>query len=231
MPDVECRLEDVPEMGYTQNDKPFPRGEIVVRTKTVAAGYYKDIKTTQESFQNGWFRTGDIGQKESDGSVRIIDRKKFVRTIFHFFFTMKLLPLFLNKNQIFKLSQGEFISPAKIEGVCQKSKFVDQIFVTGNSFQSSIVSIVVVNSGIMKEWVKERKKDKVIDLENYDPIQDPELKGDILAEFVALSIKSGLANYEVIRNTYLLKEPFTVENGLLTSKFTFFSFLSSFFCL
>lgn len=222
MPDVECRLEDIPEMGYTQNDKPFPRGEIVVRTKTLASGYYKDPEATQESFQDGWFKTGDIGQRESDGSVRIIDRKKFVFYLFFYIYSNK------KTNKIFKLSQGEFVSPSKIESILQKSKFVDQVFVTGNSLKNCIVAVVVINSSIIDLWIKERRKD-LIEKENYNPCLDALLKKDILADFTALSVKAGLASYEHVRNIYLHKELFTIENSLLTSKSLFFFIAITFF--
>jgi long-subunit acyl-CoA synthetase (AMP-forming) len=109
-PNVEVKLLDVPDMGYTTEDKPWPRGEIVVRTPQMIDGYYKDEEATKANFEDGWFRTGDIGEMY-EGRLRIIDRKK----------------------NLFKLVQGVFVAPSNIENILLKCPFVDQIFVYGGS--------------------------------------------------------------------------------------------------
>ncbi len=86
--DVDVLLRDVPEMGYTSKDSPNPRGEILIKSPHLVEGYYKNPKATEESFSNGYFCTGDIGERLPDGRIRIIDRKK----------------------NILKLAQGEFVA-------------------------------------------------------------------------------------------------------------------------
>jgi long-chain acyl-CoA synthetase len=81
-------LIDCPEMNYTINDKPYPRGEILVKTPTMIGGYFKNEKATNEQFVDGWFRTGDIGEQRAGSKIVVIDRKK----------------------NIFKLAQGEFVA-------------------------------------------------------------------------------------------------------------------------
>ena len=88
---VAVKLVDVPELGYFTTDKP-PRGEICVKTDTMIEGYFKNAEKTQESFVDGYFRTGDIGVQKGPNMVEIIDRIK----------------------NVFKLAQGEFVAPAKI---------------------------------------------------------------------------------------------------------------------
>jgi long-chain acyl-CoA synthetase len=63
-------------MGYTANDLPRPRGELLIRGNTVFKGYYKDEKKTTEAFDGDWFRTGDIAEIDAAGRVYIIDRVK-----------------------------------------------------------------------------------------------------------------------------------------------------------
>lgn len=79
---VEVKLVDVAEAGYYANHKPS-QGEIWLRGPSISKGYYNREKETEEAFTNdGWFKTGDIGQWEPSGTIKIIDRKKnLVKTL------------------------------------------------------------------------------------------------------------------------------------------------------
>jgi len=100
---VKWRLMDVPEMQYLSTDKPYPRGELCMKGGTVFNGYYKRPDKTAEAFdEQGWFKTGDVAMVYPNGSVRIIDRSK----------------------NIFKLSQGEYIAPEKLENIFGLSPLV-----------------------------------------------------------------------------------------------------------
>lgn len=102
MPCMSIRLRDIPEMGYLSTNE-LPRGEICFRGANVFRGYYKSPDKTAEAFdEEGWLKSGDVGEVREDGSIRIIDRAK----------------------NLFKLSQGEYIAPEKLEGVYSQSAFV-----------------------------------------------------------------------------------------------------------
>ncbi|KAG2997690.1 hypothetical protein PC118_g1713 [Phytophthora cactorum] len=112
---AEICLEDVPYKHYSTRDTPCTRGEILTRSGHVFKGYYKQPELTNEVLDAaGWFHTGDIGQWNPDGTLMVIDRKK----------------------NICKLSQGEYVSPERVEGVYGQSPFVAQVFVLGDSFQN-----------------------------------------------------------------------------------------------
>jgi long-subunit acyl-CoA synthetase (AMP-forming) len=119
-PDVDVKLIDVPELGYLTTDKP-PRGEICVKTKHMITGYFKNPDKTAESFVDGYFRTGDIGVRVNPVRVEIIDRIK----------------------NVFKLSQGEFVAPARIEAALEKSALLDQICVSAEPGHEFVVAVVV----------------------------------------------------------------------------------------
>ncbi|XP_044500079.1 long chain acyl-CoA synthetase 6, peroxisomal-like isoform X1 [Mangifera indica] len=194
-PACEIKLVDVPEMNYTSDDQPYPRGEICVRGPIVFKGYYKDEAQTKEVIdEGGWLHTGDIGLWLPGGRLKIIDRKK----------------------NIFKLAQGEYIAPEKIENVYAKCKFVAQCFVYGDSLNSSLVAIVSVDQDVLKAWAASEGI-KYKDLGQL--CNDPRTKAAVLADMDAIGREAQLRGFEFVKAVTLVHEPFTLENGLVTPTF------------
>jgi long-chain acyl-CoA synthetase len=108
---VKFRTRDIPEMDYYSTDK-LPRGELQMYGPSIFKGYFMNPEKTKEAFdEDGWFCTGDVVVVTDQGSVKIIDRAK----------------------NIFKLSQGEYIAPEKLENVYVQSGLIAQNFVYGDS--------------------------------------------------------------------------------------------------
>uniref|UniRef100_A0A665T7I1 Long-chain-fatty-acid--CoA ligase n=1 Tax=Echeneis naucrates TaxID=173247 RepID=A0A665T7I1_ECHNA len=126
------KLVDVAEMNYLAANG---EGEVCVKGPNVFQGYLKDPEKTAEAIdKDGWLHTGDIGKWLPNGSLKIIDRKK----------------------HIFKLAQGEYIAPEKIEIVYNCSDPVAQIFVHGDSLQACLVGIVVADPDFLPIWAKKK---------------------------------------------------------------------------
>uniref|UniRef100_A0A3Q4GMH9 long-chain-fatty-acid--CoA ligase n=1 Tax=Neolamprologus brichardi TaxID=32507 RepID=A0A3Q4GMH9_NEOBR len=111
----EIKLKDWVEGGYRSTDKPYPRGEILIGGPNVTMGYYKKDAKNQEDFfvdENGqrWFSTGDIGEFQEDGCLKIIDRKK----------------------DLVKLQAGEYVSLGKVEAMLKNCPLIDNIFALYN---------------------------------------------------------------------------------------------------
>ncbi|XP_069628899.1 long-chain-fatty-acid--CoA ligase 6 isoform X5 [Haliaeetus albicilla] len=182
------RLKDVEELNYFASKG---EGEICVKGPNVFKGYLKDEeKTTEALDQEGWLHTGDIGKWLPNGTLKIIDRKK----------------------HIFKLAQGEYIAPEKIENIYIRSDPVAQIYVHGDSLQAFLVGIVVPDSEVMPGWAKKRGFDGTYT----ELCKNKELQQAIMEDMVRLGKESGLHSFEQVKAIYIHSDMFSVQNGLLT---------------
>ncbi|XP_034295997.1 long-chain-fatty-acid--CoA ligase 5 [Pantherophis guttatus] len=182
------KLEDVPEMNYFASDN---EGEVCIKGPNVFKGYLKDPEKTAEAIDsNGWLHTGDIGKWMPNNVLKIIDRKK----------------------NIFKLSQGEYIAPEKIENIYIRSSSVAQVFVHGDSLQSFLVGIVVPDEETLPAFAENLGVKGSFE----DLCKNSVVKNAILMEMNNLGKEAGLKTFEQVKYIYLHPELFTVENGLLT---------------
>ncbi|XP_032081341.1 long-chain-fatty-acid--CoA ligase 5 [Thamnophis elegans] len=182
------KLEDVPEMNYFASNN---EGEVCIKGTNVFKGYLKDPEKTAEALdKDGWLHTGDIGKWLPNKALKIIDRKK----------------------NIFKLSQGEYVAPEKIENIYIRSSSVAQVFVHGDSLQSFLVGIVVPDEETLPAFAENLGvKGSYEDL-----CKNSVVKNAILKEMNNLGKEAGLKTFEQVKYIYLHPELFSVQNGLLT---------------
>lgn len=185
---VMIKLVDVPEMGYFADKN---KGEVCAKGHSIIQGYLKDEEKTRETIDaDGWLHTGDIGTWLPNGTLKIIDRKK----------------------HLFKLSQGEYISPEKIEGAYSRSPFVAQIVVEGNTLKDFTVAIVVPEPEYFGEVCKKLNITGSIE----EQCKNQKIRRVILEELTKIGKEEKLMSYEQIRSLYLHPEMFTLQNGLAT---------------
>lgn len=192
VPNVDVCLESVPEMGYDALSS-TPRGEVCIRGKTLFSGYYKREDLTKEVLVDGWFHTGDIGEWQPNGSMKIIDRKK----------------------NIFKLSQGEYVAVENLENIYGLISCIESIWIYGNSFESFLVSVVNPNQQALEHWAQENGI-----LGDFHSIcENAKAKEYILGELSKLGKEKKLKGFEFIKAAHLDPVPFDMERGLLTPTF------------
>jgi len=165
-------------------------GEILCKGPNLMLGYYKDPKLTEEAIdKDGWFHTGDIGNIEETGQLRITGRKK----------------------EIFKTSLGKYISPQLMENKFKESPFIDVIFVLGEN-QKYAAALVVPDFEHLRSWcnVKEIKYSS-----SKEMLANPVIKKRFQREIDICN--SAFGKTEQIMSFELLDTPWTVETGELTA--------------
>lgn len=188
---VEVKLVDFPDAGYYSTNNP-PQGEIWIRGDSVANGYLDLEKETKESFVDGWFLTGDIGEFDSQGNLRIIDRKK----------------------NLVKTLNGEYIALEKLESVYRGTPVVGNICVYVAQDKNKPVAIVVPNEPALKELAK---NNGISGSALEELCHDKKLNGLVVKEMQAMGRKGGLTGIEMIEGVVLSEEEWTPQNGLVTS--------------
>jgi fatty acid CoA ligase FadD9 len=132
-PVIDYRLEDVPELGYFTTDKPFPRGEFLVKIPKFMAGYYKRPDLTAEKFTaDGFYKSGDVMTLIGPDELAYVDRT----------------------NNVQKLSQGEFVAIARLEALYTQSPAIRQIYVYGTSERAFLLAAVVPADELLADWEK-----------------------------------------------------------------------------
>ncbi|GMH83283.1 hypothetical protein TL16_g09542 [Triparma laevis f. inornata] len=180
----------------TVGNKVWGRGEVLVRGNNITKDYYMmEEKTKEEWEEDGFFHTGDIGQFMSDGSIRIVDRKK----------------------NLVKLKGGEYIAIENMEMCYGNSSFVDAIgggiCCYGDADMDRPVALMQLNQPVTMAWAKKNGIGG-----DFNTIKDSvALYKAVLADLIKEGQSGGLSNLEKLKGVCFLTEPWTPENGCLTA--------------
>ena len=197
----EVKLKDVPELGYTSKMKDDkgrlrPSGELMVRGPIIFKGYFRDKEKTEETIdEDGWMHSGDIATiiPEHGNALKIVDRVK----------------------NIFKLSQGEYISPEKIENILSGNKYIDQIFIYGDTLQNYLLGFIYPSKNAILELLKNKFND--VSEDNYMKyFEEDEIKKEIIKDIDGYGRKNDLKGFELPKKIHLCKEPFSIKNQIIT---------------
>ena len=164
-------------------------GEILIKGPNVMKGYYKDPEKTAEVMSGDYFHTGDKGEIDPDGFLKITGRKK----------------------EMFKTSGGKYIIPTLIENDLKESNFIEQVMVIGEN-QKMPAALIQLNFEFVKEYI-ERKKI------NLDPTPEAICKSDIIIERIQKEVNKsnkGFGKWEQIKRFELTPDVWSIEGGHLT---------------
>jgi fatty acid CoA ligase FadD9 len=176
-PVIDYKLIDVPELGYFLTDKPYPRGELLLKSSTAFPGYFKRPDVTANAFDpDGYYRTGDVMAELGPDHLAYVDRR----------------------NNVLKLAQGEFVAVARLEAVFAGAALVRQIFIYGNSERPYLLAVVVPTAKALDKFANDadglkaavseslRRTAKLAELQSY------EIPAEFLVETEPFSEDNGL---------------------------------------
>ncbi len=164
-------------------------GEILCKGPNVMIGYYKDEEKTNEALQNGYFHTGDIGEIDSDGFLKITDRKK----------------------EMFKTSGGKYVAPQVLENAFKQSRFIEQIMVIGEG-QKMPAAFIQPSFEFINEWAQ--RKGIELGKSNAEIISNERIVKRIQREVEEINERFG--NWEKVKRFELTPDVWSVEGGHLT---------------
>jgi len=164
-------------------------GEILVRGPSVFKGYWNKPEETRNVFEDGWFKTGDIGHLDADGFLTITDRKKDLQ----------------------KTSGGKFVTPQPIELALKNSPMVAYaaVFADGRKFVSAVIA---PEFSALEEWVRAQQ---VSCMNRQQLVAHPKVQA--LYEGIVAEVNKNLAQYETIKSFLVVPDEFTIADGQLTA--------------
>jgi fatty acid CoA ligase FadD9 len=179
-PVIDYKLDDVPELGYFNTDKPYPRGELRIKTSSLMLGYYKRPDVTASVFdENGYYKTGDIMAEVGPDQLVYLDRR----------------------NNVLKLAQGEFVAISRLESLYTNGHpAIRQVYLYGTSDRSYLVGVLVPNEDTLKETgisandkaIKSALREAIKEVARNEQLNAYEVPRDFLIEREPFSVDNGL---------------------------------------
>ncbi|WP_233810407.1 carboxylic acid reductase [Paraburkholderia sp. HP33-1] len=179
-PVVEYKLDDVPELGYFKTDRPYPRGELLIKTNSIMLGYFRRPEVTASVFdKDGFYKTGDIMAEVGEDQLVYVDRR----------------------NNVLKLAQGEFVAISRLEALYTNGHpLIRQVYLYGTSERSYLLGVFVPNEGTLVEKgiagddraIKSALREAIKDVARAEQLNAYEVPRDFIVEREPFSVENGL---------------------------------------
>ncbi len=163
-------------------------GEILLKSRKVFLGYFKSPDETAEALQDGWFHTGDIGEIDEEGFLRITDRKK----------------------DVIITSGGKNVAPQKIENLAKTYKYINQFVVHGDR-RNYLTALVTLDRDLIVQYANDHE---ILFSQYSELVKSPKIT--VLIQRIIDDLNAHLASFETIKKFIILPTEFTIESGELT---------------
>ncbi|KAJ3482489.1 hypothetical protein NLG97_g7556 [Lecanicillium saksenae] len=184
----EAKLVSIPDLGYNADAK-VPQGEIWLKGMPIMTEYFKNPEETANALSDGWFKTGDIGEFDQDGHLRVIDRVK----------------------NLVKMQGGEYIALEKVEAVYRGSQVVANVMIEADSRYSRPIAVIMPNDKVLPSKAKE------LGVDEHSMHNDRRVCSLVLADLQAAGRRAGLSEMEIVIGVVITEEEWTPPSGLVTA--------------
>ncbi|KAH7231690.1 uncharacterized protein BKA55DRAFT_653695 [Fusarium redolens] len=186
---IEVKLVSIPDIGYS-TDAEVPQGEIWLKGVPIIKEYYDNPEETNMALtRDGWFKSGDIGEFDDNGHLRVIDRIK----------------------NLVKTQGGEYIALEKLESVYRGTQTIINVIVHADSQHSRPIAVIMPNETVLAEKIKG------LGVDEHSMHYDPKVRSLILKDLQSTSKRSGLAGMEIVSGVVITDEEWTPPSGLVTA--------------
>ncbi|KAI9151864.1 Long-chain acyl-CoA synthetases & Acyl-protein synthetase [Paramyrothecium foliicola] len=187
---VEIKLVALPELGYLTDDVPRAQGEIYVRGTPVMTKYWENPEETQKALTpDGWFKTGDIGEFDDNGHLRVIDRVK----------------------NLVKMQGGEYIALEKVESVYRGAQSVANVMVHADPERSRPIAVIMANEKFLQEKAQE------LGVDEHSMHTDRKIRDFVLRDLQGAAKRANLSSIETISGVVVTDQEWTPDSGLVTA--------------
>lgn len=179
---IDVKLVSCPELGYNTDNVKVPQGEIWMKGLPILKEYYNNPEETAKAVTpDGWFKTGDIGEFDSQGHLRVIDRLK----------------------NLVKMQGGEYIALEKVESIYRGAQTVSNVMVHADPEHSRPIAVIMPNEKVLVEKAKE------LGVAEHEMHTNSKVRDAVLKDLQATGKRAGLSSMEIITGVVITDEEWT----------------------